>query len=125
MQKRKTYKPWVILLALPWIIFPVMIIGSLATRNIGSCSSSTSSTSLSSGPGLQPIDAPPVQECRTSPAKQIINIVLLLLGVGAVISILAAPVWIVMLIRAQEYNRKLAVAPQQTPLPPQYPTQPQ
>lgn len=132
--KKKKIGVWAALLILPIALLVltafIQFAVRLSFRNSCPTTVQSSSGTLSSGPGLQTYDSSTnLQEvttdttkCDTPSVVFVVNLVCIFVGVIAVLMILGAPLWIVMLIRAAEYNRKLSNAPPTTtPATPQPP----
>ncbi len=120
MQKKPITR-WIVLLVLPFFALFVVAIAqvmvkftlSKASTSISTCESSQI-TPASVDPGADLYNAD-CQENSASGARLAVNLISLIVGTLAVISIFAAPLWIIMLIKALDYNRKLIQGAQPVP----------
>ncbi len=129
--KKKKVGIWITLLVLPYVLL-FMTAGAQFGTRIATRDSCGTQTSTSTGPGLQAYNSSTDLQATVEPAKcssdsvtLVINMITILLGIAAILMILGTPVWIVMLIKASNYNHKLSVMPPPAiptpPQPPQYP----
>lgn len=98
--KKKSYVPWILCLALP---IPLLVLTSFLQLIV---------RAFLTGEG----------ETSGEAITTVVNIVSLLIGMGAVIMLLLFPLWIIRLVRVSKYNKGLQ-APQ-NPMPTEPPSAP-
>lgn len=106
--KKKSLKVWIILLVLPFALLLVTAAVQFAAQYF--ISDTVTDTSQPYGGETTELGSTSEEfPVRSNPASTIINIISVLIGTSSVLMIVVGtPIWIVMLVRVSDYNKRLA-----------------
>jgi len=104
--KKKSLAPWIIMLILPWVLFFISLTISSAVRITDRANNDCQFQDSSTSKPLTEDYLDP--DCDPSAAKTGSNILVLIFGIVGFIGLLGTPLWIIMLVKTSDHNKKLA-----------------